>query len=107
MGRDDSPPMSRMSAPSATIRSARATAAATMSPPSASRPSHENESGVTLMTPMTYVRSPQAKRRRPIRSGSGTPGTPDGAPGGGAKEGVVAPPPESGRLTTTPRSVGS
>src|SRR6266511_1931003 len=52
-GRVDSPPTSRMSAPSASSRSpcAIASSAAKKAPPS------ENESGVTLITPMTRHRS--------------------------------------------------
>ena len=69
-GRVDSPPMSRMSAPSATIRRAWATAASTGSPAagaSTRRPSPENESGVTLRMPITYVRSPQRNVAGPMR----------------------------------------
>src|SRR5690348_12218796 len=67
-GRVDSPPMSSISAPSATICCARATAAATtasLATPSAARPSCEKESGVMLRIPMTQVFVPQASVWRP------------------------------------------
>jgi len=51
-GRVDSPPMSRMSAPSATSRSHQASAAAVP----ACRPPSEKESGVTLTMPITRGR---------------------------------------------------
>ncbi len=62
-GRVDSPPTSMMSAPSASSRSAAATAwsGSGYAPPSA------NESGVTLMIPITSVRSPSASVRPPGR----------------------------------------
>src|ERR1700674_2130837 len=58
-GRVDSAPMSRMSAPSSSSSMARAKAR------SGSRyfPPSENESGVTLSTPMTSVRSPAKSSR--------------------------------------------
>ena len=62
-GRVDSPPTSRMSAPSSTIRVACATAAAR----SRNRPPSEKESGVTLRIPMTRVRSAQSNARSPTR----------------------------------------
>ena len=52
-GRVDSPPTSRMSAPSATMSKACAIAASA----SAHRPPSENESSVTFSTPMTSVRA--------------------------------------------------
>jgi len=58
-GRVDSPPTSSRSAPSSTILSACATAA----PVSACAPPSENESGVTLSTPMMNVRSPSFSSR--------------------------------------------
>ena len=60
-GRLDSPPMSRMSAPSASSCSQRAIAA----PSSTPAPPSENESGVTLTMPITRGRARSiAKRRR-------------------------------------------
>ncbi len=56
-----------MSAPSSRIWTACRSAAST-SPLS---PSPENESGVTLTTPITYVREPQANSRPPILIGAG------------------------------------
>src|SRR4051812_21934915 len=53
-GRVDSPPMSRISAPSAARRSPWATA----SPASRKRPPSENESGVTLTTPIRVKLTP-------------------------------------------------
>src|SRR5438093_740526 len=53
-GRVDSPPMSRMSAPSSAMAQARAIAAAG----SRKRPPSKNESGVTLSTPMMHVLEP-------------------------------------------------
>src|SRR5258705_4298152 len=64
-GRVDSPPTSRMPAPSSAIRTQASTAAAA----SKSTPPSERESGVTLMTPMMTVRSPRGSVRPP---GSGT-----------------------------------
>ncbi len=58
-GRVDSPPMSMIAAPSETIWRARAIAASA----SAYRPPSENESGVTLRTPITRVRSPTTRLR--------------------------------------------
>src|SRR6478735_8594841 len=64
-GRVDSPPTSRMSAPSSRSRRPCATAASGSyhSPPS------ENESGVTLTTPMTSVRSRRASSSSPATGG--------------------------------------
>src|SRR5690606_11360814 len=64
-GRVDSPPISRMSAPSATMPSASATAVSG----SSRTPPSEKESGVTLTMPTTNVRRPSS-RTRP--SGRGT-----------------------------------
>src|ERR1700686_3873427 len=63
-GRVDSAPMSSMSAPAARCSSACATASSLRG-----FPSPENESGVALMMPMRYVRSPQTKRASRISSG--------------------------------------
>ena len=61
-GRVDSPPISRISAPSSTRRSPWSTAAlaAVKFPPS------ENESGVTLITPMITPRFARSNVRRPV-----------------------------------------
>src|SRR4030095_9396498 len=63
-GRRDSPPTSSRSAPSAAIRTPASIARAGLkrTPPS------ENESGVTLMIPMTRVRAPRSKARPPGRA---------------------------------------
>ena len=84
-GRLDAPPTSRRSAPSATIARAWSRAAAAESavarPPRAGR--HRRTSpGVTLRTPITYVRSPQSKVRGPMASGRGAPGRPSPASAG-------------------------
>jgi len=55
-GRVDSPPMSRISAPASTIRTACSTAAST----AMYRPPSEKESGVTFRMPITSVRLPNS-----------------------------------------------
>src|SRR6266550_2197878 len=62
-GRVDSPPMSIRSAPSRSICLAWATAVSR-----SVTPSPENESGVTLTMPITYVRAPHVKSRAPMRA---------------------------------------
>ena len=62
-GRVDSPPTSITSAPSAAIARPRSAAASG----SRYRPPSENESGVTLSTPMTSVRSPHTISLSPQR----------------------------------------
>ena len=62
-GRVDSPPMSRMSAPSSARRRAWATASSVR----AKWPPSEKESGVTLTMPMISPRSARSKVRRLVR----------------------------------------
>src|SRR5438093_1528250 len=64
-GRVDSPPTSRRSAPSPTMRMPALTAASG----SKNRPPSEKESGVTLITPITWVRAPTSSSRSPTRHG--------------------------------------
>ena len=61
-GRVDMPPTSSRSTPDSWKRSASRTAASTSLP----TPSPEKESGVTLTTPMTYVRAPHSKGVPPM-----------------------------------------
>src|SRR5581483_1569136 len=78
-GRVDSPPTSKIAAPALTNPCACSTAALTPSPLSQpwergwgegdNRPSPEKLSGVTLRTPITYVRAPQSKVKLPTVSG--------------------------------------
>jgi hypothetical protein len=62
-GRVDSPPTSTMSAPSSVSRAACATAASA----SWNIPPSLKESGVTLTTPITSVRTPSGRARSPHR----------------------------------------
>ena len=89
--------MSSRSAPSSTMRRAWATAAATGSS-AASSPSPENESGVTLRTPITNVRLPQSSVAGRPAAGPGRRAARPTASSGSAYDGVAAPPPGVGAL---------